>query len=98
MDIDGYLKFVLALAFVLGLIGLLALLLRRYGPGSVMVPRRKGQGRRLRIVEVAAIDARRRLVLVKRDDREHLILLGANSELLIESAPHDGPFQSDPEC
>ena len=97
MDINGYLKFVLALAFVLGLIGLLALLLRRYGPGAVTVPRRRGQGRRLRIVEVAAVDTRRRLGLVRCDDREHLLLLGANSELLIESRPQENPVQSDVE-
>jgi flagellar protein FliO/FliZ len=96
MEFDGYLKFVLALAFVLGLIGVLAVILRRFGPGAVaMVPRRKGMARRLQVIEVATIDPRRRLVLVRRDDKEHLILLGANSELLIESgipgnSPHGG--------
>lgn len=91
MEFDGYLKFVFALLFVLGLIGVLALLLRRFGPGAANIAiRRKGQDRRLQIVDIAALDARRRLVLVKRDDREHLLLLGTNSELLIESMPAKG--------
>ena len=99
MELEGYLKFVFALVFVLGLIALLALILRRYGPGAVgVVPRRKGQGRRLQIVEVSALDARRRLVLVKKDEKEHLILLGANSELLIESSVRDSGLQSEIEC
>ena len=99
MDFDGYLRFVLALIFVLGLIGLFALLLRRYGPGATgMLARRSGQGRRLQIVEVAVLDARRRLVLVKRDQQEHLILLGASSELLIESGIRDQAAASEIEC
>lgn len=99
MDLDGYFRFVLALIFVIGLIGLFALLLRRFGPGmTAMAPRRPGQSRRLQIVEVAAIDARRRLVLVKRDEREHLILLGANTETLIESSPPAQAQQKEAEC
>ncbi|NKB56801.1 MAG: hypothetical protein GKS00_10740 [Alphaproteobacteria bacterium] len=99
MDFDGYLRFVLALVFVLGLIGLIGLLLRRYGASAMgMAPRRKGQGRRLQVVEVAAIDARRRLVLVKRDNREHLILLGASSETLIESSPANSASGNEAEC
>lgn len=99
MEFDGYLRFVLALVFVLGLIGLLALALRRYGPGAMgMVPRRKGQNRRLQVVEVAAIDARRRLVLVRRDETEHLVLLGATSEILIESGIPRRDAVSEREC
>jgi hypothetical protein len=30
-------------------------------------------------------DARRRLILVRRDDVEHLILLGAHEDILVES-------------
>ena len=35
--------------------------------------------------EVAAVDPKRRLVLVRRDGVEHLRLLGSNSELVIET-------------
>jgi flagellar protein FliO/FliZ len=84
MEFSGYLKFVFALAFVIGLIGLLSFLVRRFGMGA-MAPYRKGAGRRLAVIEVAAVDTKRRLVLLRRDDTEHLVLLGANSELLIES-------------
>ena len=89
MDLD-YVRFLLALIFVIGLIGLLALLARRLGFGAVRLSpafRSKGRDdrRRLAVVEVANVDARRRLVLVRRDNTEHLVLLGVNRDLLIES-------------
>jgi hypothetical protein len=31
------------------------------------------------------VDAKRRLVLIRRDNKEHLVILGADRELLIES-------------
>ncbi|MCH7861927.1 MAG: FliO/MopB family protein [Proteobacteria bacterium] len=75
---------VLMLVFVVGLIALLAWAVRRLNliPG-IAAPRRGG--RRLQVVEVTPIDIRRKLVLVRRDDREHLLLLGQASELVIES-------------
>ncbi len=80
-----YFRFVLALVFVLALIGGLSLLARRFG----LTPRVTTSGgratRRLAIVEVAPVDAKHRLILVRRDDRESLILLGPTADLLIES-------------
>jgi flagellar protein FliO/FliZ len=72
-----------ALVLVLGLIGVLALLGRRFGLLAAARPRR-GAGRRLSITEVAPVDAKRRLILVRRDQTEHLVLLGGDSDLIIE--------------
>jgi flagellar protein FliO/FliZ len=41
--------------------------------------------KRLSIVEVSPVDAKRRLVLVRRDGVEHLVLLGATNETVIET-------------
>ena len=94
MDLDytNYLQFFFALIFVLGLIGALALLLRHFGFGGAvrLQHRLTGGRRRLEVMDVLAVDARRRLVLVRRDNTEHLILLGVNEDTLIEgciSAP-----------
>ena len=78
-------QFVAALLVVLGAIGALAWTGQRFGliPGAV--PRRKGQGRRLSVVEVAPVDPKRRLVLVRRDEVEHLILLGPTADVVIET-------------
>ncbi|MDM7946205.1 MAG: flagellar biosynthetic protein FliO [Oceanibaculum nanhaiense] len=87
MNIESYLYAVLALVFVLALLGLFYLVMRRLGIGGAL-PRTRGE-RRLRLVEVLPVDAKRRLVLLRRDGREHLVLLGPESDLLIESLEKD---------
>jgi flagellar protein FliO/FliZ len=82
MDSMDYMQTILALIFVLALIGVLTVVARRFGFGYRRAS--SGGGRRLSIVEVMPVDAKRRLVLFRRDDHEHLVLLGATSELLIE--------------
>ncbi|TAL01297.1 MAG: hypothetical protein EPO08_10755 [Rhodospirillaceae bacterium] len=83
MDSLNYLKFILALIFVLGLIMGLAWLLKRLGlgmsAGGVLTRRR-----RIRTVETAMLDGRHRLVLIRRDDVEHLIMIGPNTSQVIE--------------
>lgn len=83
MEFADYFRFALALVFVLSLIGLLVWLGRRFGafPG---VPR-VGTARRLQLIESVALDARRRVVLIRRDNAEHLVLLGSSSETIIET-------------
>jgi flagellar protein FliO/FliZ len=85
MEFSDYTRFVLALVFVLALIGLLTWLVRRFGLAGRMPTAAKSAKRRLDIVEVAALDSRRRLVLVRRDRTEHLVLLGANADIVVES-------------
>ena len=91
-----YGRFFFALVAVLALIALLAGLARKLGYGYGRVPR--SAARRLRIVESLAVDSRRRLLLVRRDSVEHLILLGSGPDLLIESgiAVPDQPSPDSP--
>lgn len=81
MAFDTYLRFLLALLLVLGLIVLLAWFLRRFGFGGAMQPNAK---RRLQVVETAAIGPRHRLLLVRRDRTEHLLLLGPGGDTVVE--------------
>jgi flagellar protein FliO/FliZ len=82
MGVLDYLRFVGALGVVLALILGGMLLLRRFGlPG--MVARAPGR-RRLKLVEVLSLDPKRRLILVRRDGREHLLLLGGATDLVVE--------------
>jgi flagellar protein FliO/FliZ len=83
MEFDGYIRFILALIFVLALIGLLTAVARRFGFGYRTVTK-GAKARRLSIVEVMPVDAKRRLVLLRRDSTDHLILLGNGSDLLLE--------------
>ena len=85
MEFESYFRFLLALVFVIGLIWLLAALARRMGFGFPVTSFKGRRARRLSVVEVAPVDGRRRMILVRRDDTEHLILLGPASEMLIEN-------------
>lgn len=84
MDLSLYLRFILALAAVLALIAGAAWLVRRFGLFGVNPGRRPDQ-RRLAINAVQPLDARRRLVLVRRDGVEHLLLVGGANDLVIET-------------
>lgn len=84
MDLDVYFRFLLALVFVLGLIAALAWAARRFGLGGNLMPM-KGRSGRLAVTESLMLDAKRRLVLIRRDDREHLVLIGPAGETVIET-------------
>lgn len=91
MNTGAYFQFVAALAFVLALIAGLAWAIRQFGLFSQMAPK-LGSKRRLSIVETLGLDAKRQLVLVRRDDKEHLVILGPASETVVEAgiAPPTG--------
>lgn len=69
--------------------GLLILLgLFYYGMRALSGSSRFGKwrpGQRIGIIDTAQVDGSRRLVLVRRDDVEHLLLLGSNGDLVIEN-------------
>lgn len=85
MGWDVTVRALLSLVLVLGLIAGAGYVVRRYGQGGLML--RKGQRRRLSIVEQLTVDNRRRLLLIKKDETEHLLLVGGTSDLLIETKP-----------
>ena len=86
MEIETYLRFLAALVLVLALIGACAWLARRLGFGGALAVT-KGATARLAVVEVKVLDSRRKLVLLRRDAREYLVLLGPNQDLLIDPGP-----------
>jgi flagellar protein FliO/FliZ len=90
VSLDLYTRFLFALVAVLALLVGFAWLARRFGfAGRSFAP---GGRRRLAVVEMVPIDAKRRLVLLRRDQTEHLIVLGADSATLIESGIGAGGF------
>ena len=96
MAIDTYLRFAFALIFVLALIALLAWLAKRFGmPGALSRPR--SSNRRVSVVESLPLDPRHRLVLVRRDRVEHLLMLGTGGDSLIESGIEPPPEPAKPD-
>jgi len=89
IDLEVILRFSFALAVVLALIALLAWIARtRFGARSLGLTRKP----RLAVLETATIDARTRLVLVRRDDAEHLIVVGTAGIASIESGIRSLPI------
>lgn len=84
MDGPSYLTFAAALVFVLALMGLLAFVLKRFGPGAAGGLISTGK-RRLKIIETLPLDARRKAVLLQRDNRQHLVILGPAGETVVET-------------
>jgi flagellar protein FliO/FliZ len=83
MTAADYLRFVGALVLVLGLIGAATLAFRRFAAGAGGGG--GARGRRVGIVEVLPLDTRHRLVLVRRDDVEHLIVIGQTGATTVET-------------
>lgn len=83
METIDIVRFAGALVLVLGLIALAGFLARRPGLGG-SGPVRGPRSRRLGVVEALTLDPKRRLVLVRRDNVEHLLLLGPDGDLVVE--------------
>lgn len=79
--IQPYLTYIYAaLAFLA--VAIIALILFKLFSSGV----RGRRGSRLSISEYYEIDKSRRLVLVRRDEVEHLLLIGGNQDVVIESS------------
>lgn len=86
MELLGLLRTLGALALVLGLLASALWIVRRY---DLRLPGRVGGSgplRRLELVERTALDGRRAVALIRRDGREHLILLAPEGNSVIEAA------------
>ena len=76
MDLADFARAVFALALTLGLVGLAAVALRKYGPDAMARFAAPRKDRRLKVVESLVLDPARRLIIVDCDGKERLVLLG----------------------
>jgi hypothetical protein len=76
-------RFFVAFLIVLGLIGAIAWAVRRFGSGRLGASTR-GRQPRLAVIDYASVDGRRRLILVRRDNVEHLLMIGGPSDIVVE--------------
>lgn len=77
-------QFFLAFVIVLGLIGATAWAVRRFGTGALGSPHLRGRQPRLAVLEHTLVEGRRRLYLVRRDNVEHLLLIGGPTDIVVE--------------
>jgi flagellar protein FliO/FliZ len=77
--------FFLAFLVVLALIGAAAWLVRRFAGNRLGANTNRGRMPRLAVIDAAAVDGRRRLVLVRRDNIEHLLMIGGPTDIVVEA-------------
>jgi hypothetical protein len=83
-DLPLPVKFLLAFIVVLALIVAATWLVRRFGGARLGTAAARGRQPRLAVIDAAAVDARRRLVLIRRDNVEHLVLIGGPTDIVVE--------------
>jgi flagellar protein FliO/FliZ len=76
--------FFFAFVAVLALIGVAAWLVRRFAGNRLGANTNRGRMPRLAVIDAAAVDGRRRLVLVRRDNVEHLLMIGGPTDIVVE--------------
>ena len=76
--------FIIAFVAVLALIVVAAWLVRRFANNRLGANTNRGRMPRLAVIDAAAVDGRRRLVLVRRDNVEHLLMIGGPTDIVVE--------------
>jgi len=84
MDSVDYTRFIFSFIFVIALIGLCGMLLKKYVGSEKFLSLRNSTGR-LKIIEIRHIDSKRKLVLVKRDEVEHLLFINDTNQTVLET-------------
>jgi hypothetical protein len=97
IDASNVVLAVAALLFVVALGALLVWAFKTFFGGAsggqgFMRPRDK----RLGVIETATVDAKRKLLLVRRDDVEHLIIVGGPIDLVVETGIKGRPHLEPP--
>ncbi len=88
MEYGNYFQFFLSLIFIIGLIFAFSLVAKKLGLGNGPAITGNKQ-KRLQIKEVRPLDAKRKVVIVQCDNKEHIILVGGTNDLLIDTIPCD---------
>jgi hypothetical protein len=84
LELPTAVTFAIAFVVVLLLIGVLAWAVRRFGATRLEAARSRQP--RLAVVDSAAVDGRRKLVIVRRDNVEHLLMIGGPTDVVVESS------------
>jgi flagellar protein FliO/FliZ len=80
-------RFFVAFLIALGLIGAAAWAVRRFGMGRLGGASTEARARapRLAVVDHASVDGSRQLILVRRDNVEHLLMIGGRTDVVVEA-------------
>jgi flagellar protein FliO/FliZ len=77
-------KFMLVFIVVLAVAGIGGFLWRRMTRVNLAASGARGRQPRLAVLDAASVDGRRQLVLIRRDNVEHLLLIGGPTDIVVE--------------
>ena len=77
--------FVLVFVAVLAVIGVTTWLVRRFGAERFGGTTTRNRQPRLAVIDAASVDGRRRLVIIRRDNVEHLLMIGGPTDVVVET-------------
>src|ERR1700721_1119899 len=77
-------RFFIAFLIVLGLIAVTAWIVRRFGGERLGAATPRGRPPPPAVFDAADVDGRRRLILIRRDNVEHLLMIGGPTDVVIE--------------
>jgi flagellar protein FliO/FliZ len=99
MDFDTLVLGVATLLFVIALVALLVWAFKTFFGKSSSSAFLRPREKRLGVVETAPVDSKRKLYLIRRDDVEHLVMIGGPVDVVVETGikwrPHLGPPHDD---
>ena len=81
----SWLRLGFAFSVVLALMAGLGLVLKYVCTRGLILPLSARRERRLKLVETLALDTKRRLVIVRCDEHEHLLLLGGQDDIVVHA-------------
>src|SRR6187549_1170453 len=84
LELPTPVNFVVAFVVVLALIGAATWAVRRFG-GARIEAAARGRQPRLAVIDSAAVDGRRKLVIIRRDNVEHLLMVGGPTDVVVET-------------
>jgi len=97
LDLDTLILAVAATLFVIAIGALLVWAFRTFFGGRLSAHGfLRPRDRRLGVVETAWVDQRRKLVLIRRDDVEHLIIIGGPVDMVVETGIRGWPHLEPP--
>lgn len=95
-QLDFPVRVAVALIVIAVLLGVTIMLLRRFSGGVRAVAARGRSGPRLALIDSISIDQRRKLMLVRCDEIEHLILVGGPTDIVVETDVADREAKRQP--
>ena len=84
LDLSTGGRVVVILILIIVMIGVVFWLFRWFGGQRLGAAGARGRQPRLAVIEGAAVDGRRRLVLIRRDNVEHLLIIGRPTDVVVE--------------